>query len=86
MKLETFSKSRAQEVRVALDNLIQQYKEMGVRIDEMKNELRARCPHPDGYMRKLDSLRPKNPILHAPVDWWYCNMCHTTFTKKGETN
>lgn len=84
MKLETFSKSRAQEVKVALDNLIQQYEEMGVRVDEMKKELRARCPHPDEFMRKLDSIRTNK--MFKPIDWWYCDMCHTSFTKKGETN
>lgn len=79
---EMFSKSRAQEFRINIDNLASQVEEMDKRLSDMKIELRERCPHPDDHVRRLDTFR-STPHSKTRTELWYCDLCHATITRKG---
>jgi hypothetical protein len=81
--MEMFNKSRAQEMRGAIDNLVSQVEDLDKKLNGMKTELRERCPHPDEYVRKIDSFTPMRGFGGNKIHIYYCSLCEQTTKKKG---
>lgn len=79
--MEMFNKSRAQEASMALENMRNTYKDLGIKIKNAEAELKARCPHPDEFVKKLDIVKNPNPLLHKPKALYLCKLCGTTKRK-----
>ena len=64
-----------------IDNLANEVKTLDDKLSHMREELRAHCPHPDEYVRKLDEWR--SPHHTKTTEFWYCDLCQQTKTRKG---
>jgi archaellum component FlaC len=81
--MEMFNKSRAQEMRGNIDNLASQVEDMDKKLSGMKTELKERCPHPDDYVRKIDSVLPMRGFNGKKIHIYYCSLCEQTTKRKG---
>ena len=82
MPLEKFNRSRAQEVRVHIDNMELQLESLTAQLRNAKKELQERCPHPDDYVKKLTEV--KQTGTRKPLEIWVCDLCKGTQSVKGE--
>jgi hypothetical protein len=67
---------------VNLANLEADYEKMGRQIDSMRKELKERCPHPDEFVKKLESY-PVRPGKAQRITLSYCGLCRSTMNTKG---
>ena len=76
--LEMFNKSRAQEAKMNIESLKTEHVAIGDKILNLTQELKERCPHPDDFVIKLDSIR--NLVANRKT-MYLCKLCGTTELK-----